>query len=284
MGLDLTIFYRGKLSGCNYDCAYCPFAKRVDSKAVLAQDAADLNKFVNWIDGQPDGRFRILFTPWGEALIRRPYQDALCRLSHMPQISRVSIQTNLSCRLNWIDDLNTETASLWCTYHPDEVSEEKFLAQCQTLSRAGISFSVGCVGTKSARPHIERLREKLPGKVYLWVNAYKDEGQNYYTDQERAVFTQIDPEFETNLKDYDSLGQPCRAGHSSVSIDGDGNVRRCHFIKDIIGNIYQGDIDAALKPQNCARQKCDCHIGYTNMEQLGLDPKFTGWAAGRIRS
>ena len=34
--MRLSILYRGPLSSCNYDCAYCPFAKRRETPAQLA--------------------------------------------------------------------------------------------------------------------------------------------------------------------------------------------------------------------------------------------------------
>lgn len=281
MVVNLSIKYRGRLSGCNYDCAYCPFAKRVDDKTALQQDAAELGRFVDWADAQ-QGQLKILFTPWGEALIRKPYQEAMIRLSHMPHVARVSIQTNLSCALGWIQQLNTDTAALWCTYHPDEVPMDKFLGQCATLDAAGLSYSVGVVGFKSAFTHIEILRDRLPASTYLWVNAYKDEGKDYYSPEDIAFLTGIDRHFEINLAQYNSLGRACDGGFKSVSIDGKGDVRRCHFIPDILGNIYDGNLDAALQPRLCTRNICDCHIGYVSIPDLELDQVFGGWALGRI--
>lgn len=284
MGLNLSIKYRGLLSGCNYDCHYCPFAKRVDDRETLARDVADLNRFVAWVEDHPNGNFRILFTPWGEALIRKPYQIALCRLSHMPQVSRVSIQTNLSCRLGWVSELDKETASLWCTYHPNEITVEKFLKQCAILDKANVSYCVGTVGTKDSFSAISTLRRKLPAHIYLWVNAYKDEGPEYYENSHIEFLESIDPYFSINLRDHPSLGRDCKAGEHAVAIDGKGDVRRCHFIPEIIGNIYDGSLEAALQPRLCNRSICDCHIGYSNIRDLELDSVFGGWALGRIIS
>lgn len=284
MGLKLSIKYRGLLSGCNYDCHYCPFAKRVDDREILARDAADLKRFVDWIEGRPDGKFSILFTPWGEALIRKPYQNALCRLSNLPQVSRVSIQTNLSCGLSWVNELDKDTASLWCTYHPEEVSADKFLNQCEKLDQAGVTYCVGTVGTKKSFSAISSLREKLPKHIYLWINAYKDEGPEYYNTADIEYLNAIDPHFSINLMDHASLGRECNAGEHTISIDGKGDVRRCHFIPDIIGNIYNGTLEDALQPRLCGRAICDCHIGYSNIPDLEMDSIFSGWALGRIRT
>ena len=284
MGLDLSVLYRGILSGCNYDCGYCPFAKRVDDKVTLQKDAQDLERFVKWVRTRGGDSLRILFTPWGEALIRKYYQSALCELSHLPQIKAVSIQTNLSCALSWAKELNPKTASLWCTYHPDQVPLDKFLQQCQRLDELGIAYSVGCVGKHELMDDIETLRKELSDDVYLWVNAFKDDGEDYYQTSHIKFLEHIDPLFSVNLNNYPSLGQACRAGHQSISVDGKGDVRRCHFISGIIGNIYETELDRILKPRLCTRNICDCHIGYSNMAELDLDKHYKGnWAFGRVR-
>ena len=92
----LRILYRGPLSSCNYDCHYCPFAKRHETAEELRRDREALERFVTWAADQNDLKLSILFTPWGEALTRRWYQQALSELSQLPQIEKVAIQTNLS--------------------------------------------------------------------------------------------------------------------------------------------------------------------------------------------
>src|SRR4051812_33954764 len=116
--LNLSILYRGPLSSCNYGCPYCPFAKHHETRDELAVDSAALARFVGWVrDQQPTGRqISVLFTPWGEALIRRWYQEALAELTHLPHVQKAAIQTNLSCRLDWVGRCDLSKLGLWCTY------------------------------------------------------------------------------------------------------------------------------------------------------------------------
>src|SRR5215213_7917665 len=103
--MNLMILYRGPLSSCNYGCQYCPFAKRDETVAQLAGDRAALDRFVEWVKQQGDRghRISVLFTPWGEALIRPWYQEALVTLTHLPHVPKAAIQTNISCKLDWLD-------------------------------------------------------------------------------------------------------------------------------------------------------------------------------------
>lgn len=218
--MDLTILYRGPLASCDYDCPYCPFAKRRDSPDRLRADRADLDRFTGWAREQTGDRLSVLFTPWGEGLTRSWYREALVGLSHEPHIDRVAIQTNLSCRTEWLDRADRDTVALWCTYHPGQTPYERFLDKTRRLAGMGIRFSVGVVGLPEHLEHARRLRGELPEEVYLWVNAA--EGHTY-TDEEAAVWTGLDPLFPFSRHPHRSAGRACRTGSTVVSVDGEGD-------------------------------------------------------------
>jgi hypothetical protein len=279
--MNLSILCRGPLSSCNYGCWYCPFAKHRESAAELADDRRALERFVGWVEDHPEHEIGILFTPWGEGLVRRWYQDALVRLTNMRHVRRAAIQTNLSCRLDWVEACDRRRLALWTTFHPTEVARGVFLARCLELDRRGVRFSVGVVGLKEHADVIEALRRELPAHVYLWINAYKDR-PDYYLDDETQRFTAIDPLFPVNNARHPSRGRPCRAGHTVIAVDGDGTIRRCHFIKQPIGNLYDPDFARALFPRLCTNDTCGCHIGYVHLEDLKLDAVFGDGVLERI--
>ncbi|HEU4328606.1 MAG TPA: STM4011 family radical SAM protein [Roseiflexaceae bacterium] len=280
--MDLSILYRGPLSSCNYGCDYCPFAKHTETAEEHARDAAALERFVGWVAARPpEDRIGVLFTPWGEALIRRRYQRALAALSQMPAVVKVAIQTNLACRLDWVEQCDKSRLALWATFHPTQIERGRFLAKCQELIRRGVRFSVGVVGMKEHAAEIAALRAALPPEVYLWINAYK-RVPDYYTPEELAHFTEIDPLFPLNTRYHPSQGRSCRAGASVISVDGDGTMRRCHFIKTPIGNLYAPDFAAALAERPCTNATCGCHIGYVHMDELGLYRVFGSGVLERV--
>jgi len=281
MALNLSILYRGSLASCNYGCPYCPFAKRHDTREALSRDYAALARFVDWIEARPADRFKILFTPWGEALIRRPYREAMTRLSHLAHLDRVAIQTNLSCELDWVAACDLRRVAFWCTYHPGEVARESFIDRCRTLDRIGARYSVGVVGLKEHLDEIDALRAALAPSIYLWVNAYK-RITDYYAPAEIERIVAIDPLFELNLEVYSSRGRACRAGEEMITVDADGNVRRCHFVRDVIGNIYDPAFEQALQPRPCSGEVCRCHIGYVHMRDLDLYTLFGDGVLERI--
>ncbi len=280
--MDLTILYRGPLASCDYDCPYCPFAKRRDSREQLRADRAALERFTAWAAAQTGDRISVLFTPWGEGLVRSWYRRALVELARLPHIRRVAIQTNLSGRTQWLaaaGSAGREKIALWCTYHPGQTPYERFLGRCGELASLEIRHSVGVVGLDTHLDEARQLRAALPEEVYLWVNAA--EGHTY-TDEEADRWTAIDPLFPYSRHPHPSAGLPCRTGESVISVDGDGTVRRCHFVRAELGNLYDGSYRAALGPRACPLAVCDCHIGYVHLETLPLYDVFAGGVLERI--
>ena len=277
---SLSILYRGDLSSCNYDCAYCPFAKHRESAEELARDRAQVERFVRWV-GTREGTTSILFTPWGEALIRPWYQEALVALSNMPRVARVAIQTNLSMALDWTSRCNLETLALWATYHPTQVRRERFVAKCRELDRRGVRYSAGVVGMKEHMDEIEALRRELDPDCYLWINAYKRES-DYYSPGDVERLRAIDPLFELNNQRHASLGENCAAGSTVISVDGEGVARRCHFIPEPLGNVYEPGFLGRLGPRVCTNSTCGCFIGYVHLERLGLYHVYEGGVLERI--
>ncbi|TDQ53793.1 STM4011 family radical SAM protein [Actinorugispora endophytica] len=279
----LSVLYRGPLASCDYDCPYCPFAKRRDTPGQLRADRAALDRFTDWVAEQaganPGTRLSVLFTPWGEGLVRSWYRAAVTRLSHLANVERVAIQTNLSGRVEWLAGCDRSTAALWATFHPGQTPYDRFLAKCRRLGELGVRFSVGVVGLPEHLADARRLRADLADGVYLWVNAA--EGRSY-TDAEAALWQELDPHFHYSRDPHRSLGLACRTGDTVVSVDGEGTVRRCHFLPTELGNLYDGSFAARLRPRPCPAASCDCHIGYVHLEPLDLYEVFRGGVLERI--
>jgi hypothetical protein len=269
----LSVLYRGRLASCNYACGYCPFAKRRDSREALARDAADLQRFVDWALAQTRP-LQVLFTPWGEAMIRKPYRHAMLALAAASHVRSAAIQTNLSGPTDWLADAPPGKLGLWCTYHPGETTLARFLDRCARVSASGARYSVGVVALREHFDDIRALRAGLAPTTYLWLNAYNDLGPGYYTDAEVAWLTSIDPWFGYNARPSRSAGRPCRAGSDAISVDGDGTVRRCHFLPQVLGNLYAQPVAELLEERTCRRRICDCYIGYAQRRDLPFVDDF----------
>jgi MoaA/NifB/PqqE/SkfB family radical SAM enzyme len=281
---ELLLNWRGPLSSCNYECSYCPFAKTVSSRAELARDEAELARFVAWCRGPEAARRRlaIRFTPWGEALIRPYYAAALVELSRLEQVAAVAIQTNLSGRLELLAAADRASLGLWATFHPTQISLERFVERCADLDAMGIRYSVGVVGLREHFEAIDQLRARLRPEVYLWINAYKSAGPGYYQPGEAERLATIDPEFPLNAVRHPSRGHPCAAGREALLVRGDGSVSRCHFVATPLGNLYTDGLDALLGDAPCPVERCGCFIGYAHLDRLGVRERFGDGLAARM--
>lgn len=278
----LSLLYRGTLASCNYACGYCPFAKKRDSRAALARDAREVARFTDWVAAQ-ERPISVLFTPWGEALERRHYRTAMQALAALPHVRQVALQTNLSGPLGWLDNMpGREKIGLWCTYHPDQTTLARFLARCARLDAMGVRHSVGVVATRAHLDAIRALRAALPAHVYLWLNAYDRRGPGYYSVEELAELDAIDPWFAQNRRPSPSRGKGCFAGETALSVDGDGELARCHFVPERLGNLYVDDLADMLQEKSCPRFKCDCYIGYAQRKDLPFQAVFGEGVLARI--
>lgn len=126
-----------------------------------------------------------------------------------------------------------------------------------------------------------RLRDDLPPHVHLWGNAAEG---HPHDDVEAGDWTALAPLFPYSRHSHRSAGLSCRTDESVISVDGAGTVRRCHFVRDEPGNLYDGSYRAALRPRACPTAVCDYHIGYVHLESLPLYDVFAGGVLERVPS
>jgi hypothetical protein len=203
----------------------------------------------------------------------------------LPQVERVTVQTNLSFDVaSFLDGVDASKLALWTTYHPGEVDEaglEELHRKWGLLRRRGVPFSVGIVGTRDNLPHARRLRQRLEQGVYLWVNAYKRE-PNYYTPAELAEVRAIDPYFDLNNQHYPSRGRPCTAGQRAVYLDDEGDLRRCFFVGEVLGNLFRDGWRRLAAPLGCPRATCHCYVGHMHTVELDFRAVYGKYLAARI--
>ncbi|MGK5023262.1 STM4011 family radical SAM protein [Janthinobacterium sp. RB2R34] len=281
---SLSFLYRGTLASCNYACGYCPFAKKQDSRTVLGRDAREVARFTGWVT-QQTRPISVLFTPWGEALVRRHYRVAMHTLAALPHVTQVALQTNLAGPLAWLSEMDANSRAkigLWCTFHPGQTTIARFLERCARLDAIGVRYSVGVVALHEHYEAIRALRAALPAQVYLWLNAYDRRGPGYYSADDLAWLDEIDPWFLQNRRPAPSRGKGCFAGETALSVDGDGELTRCHFLPERLGNLYEDKLADMLQERNCPRFKCDCYIGYAQRKDLPFQQLFGNGVLARL--
>lgn len=284
--MTLLVLFRSRLEWCNYTCHYCPWnadVTRVEAEA-FRQDAERVHRVIDRVAELPQ-RVEFFVTPKAEYLVLPYWRDAVRRLLALPQVTRVTVQTNLAFDLDaFLGQVEWRKLALWTTYHPTEV-DAGGLAELErkwgVLLERGVPFSVGVVGTRENIPHAVGLRQRLDPRVYLWVNAYKRK-KDYYTPQERRTILAIDPLFDLNDQHFPSLGRPCTAGQRAVYLDDAGDLRRCFFVGDVLGNLYRDGWATLDAPLGCPVPTCHCYVGHMHVVELDFRAVYGENLAARI--
>ena len=280
------MLFRTRLEWCNYTCHYCPWnaeLNRVPAEA-FREDEARLARVLDRVAELPR-RVEFFITPKAEYLVLPYWRDAVARLCAMPQVERVTVQTNLSFDVGaFLDSLSPGKLALWTTYHPTEVAgadREGLFDKWRLLRQRGVPFSVGIVGTRENLPHAAELRRRLDPGVYVWVNAYKRE-PDYYRPDELEAIRAIDPYFDLNNQHYPSLGKPCTAGQRAVYLDDNGDLRRCFFVGGVIGNLFADGWKTLDAPACCPVRTCHCYVGQMHVVELDFRSVYGHCLAARI--
>src|SRR5439155_13602498 len=95
--MSLLVLFRTRLEWCNYTCGYCPWnatVRRVPTEEFVA-DEQRLNRIVTRVAELPR-RVEFFITPKAEYLVLPYWRAAVARLCSLPQVERVTVQTNLS--------------------------------------------------------------------------------------------------------------------------------------------------------------------------------------------
>ena len=89
-------------------------------------------------------------------------------------------------------------------------------------------------------------------------------------------------ELATNAAKYGALSNDIGTVTLAWSVDGDGELRRCHFIPTRLGNLYADPLEQVVQERRCSRLRCDCFIGYAQRRDLPLHEQFGNGLLARI--
>lgn len=273
----LEVLYRGTLKSCNYHCSYCPFSKHQSSGRELVRDREQWEHFVRTVEERAEVlRVRALMVvPYGEALIHPWYWEGLARLSALAGGEAVGAQTNLSFPVSESMECFRRNGGdpgklhLWGTFHPEMVSIEAFCETCRQLLKEHVRLCVGAVGVPENLTCIRKLREELPGGLYLWINRM-DGLRRAYTEEETEAFWEIDPYFLRELACVPSDPGMC---YGRCFVEGDGKVRLCN-ISRASGQSWDGLWEERQGPKHmqiravCGRKYCSCYLAYGGRQDV----------------
>lgn len=291
----IRIWYVAPQRLCNFHCTYCvstgEWAKdaRIDWKR--AEDPVNFRRTLDWFAAQ-ESPLGVRLATLGEPFASRQFLEGAAWLSNQPNIRFVELVTNaslLKSRLRTFGQTADLTRiSLWATYHPTEITIDRFMGNVLAARDHGCFVVVNALLFPDTITGIEALRERtreegIHFNVDLGYHPEADTGTYSKSadvvplvdtaDWHReALRLGVDPDLlSANLVGLnDVTGQPCSAGHRYFFIGIDGDVYGCSRYYDLqhnrLGNVL--DEGFGLPRRELPWAACAAPYGCSNKEDF----------------
>jgi MoaA/NifB/PqqE/SkfB family radical SAM enzyme len=302
----LKIWYVAPQRLCNFHCSYCvsrgDYSKSNKINWKNPKDIEGFKKVINWISKRP---FKIGFRlgSLGEPFTSCDFLDQVAWLTNQKNIQFVELLTNGSLLKEGLQKLQKKGAefeklSLWISYHPSQISLDKFIDNARFAQEIYKCFVVvnGIIFPDNIE-YIKNLR-KATNEYNLRFNL--DLGYNPTVPSIRNDIFDIDKSIPI-LKHYPNLntlielgmnkkvlqanitamekpeGQLCSAGQDYIFIAINGDVYPCSSYcvlkHDKLGNILENENAIQLRPGKW--KQCTVKSGCCNKEDF-LNLKLAG--------
>jgi acyl-CoA thioesterase-1 len=277
--------YNGRECMCNYRCPYCYYSYSPKSKNYFWGNIDDWHTAFK----QSFKNQRLIFyLAFGEPTLGEAFYEVVNMIESEPKWS-LRITTNLSQDFERL--MNTRLAkegrlNINASFHPTQISIEKFLKQLQFLRNHGVESPVVYVMWP---PHLKRFEADFKlffrNNFLVHIRRFKGnfKGKHYpeaYTDSERQFIARFcdDATIKYMLNEKTVLDRQTYSGLHFFIVDSTGNVGMdsdCFFFyskfRTIYGNIIQ---DHMLKlpleppeyPEECIEGTVD---GVSNYIETG---------------
>lgn len=255
---------------CNFSCSYCcckghrrhPFSERQFGQTqkiwdLLSQLEDSLLVRINF-DGET------LFDPWAK--------KCAGYISRIPNVRICEFFTNNSIPPEeYLDRIDPKNTTFNCSFHPEQISLEKFMSHIDILRKAGCEVIANMVIPPELTEEVPRICEIFKKKAIRFRPCIL---QGYYRG--RVYPHDYSPEQLEILKkhyysplEFDFMmgrspkGLDCYAGVDMINIFLDGSVRRCSIGKiGRVGELVSGKLKLKKTPYPCSHPDCVnfCHM------------------------
>lgn len=297
---DVKIWYVAGQRLCNFDCVYCvSTGEWSKSRAHDWRHPADKDTFasiVRWIGTRPYP-VAVRLGSLGEPFASTDFLDKagwLTRQSHVRYVELLSNAALLHRRLPAMEaSANLGKLSLWLTYHPGQISLERFIANAVFAQEEyGCFVVVNLLVFTSDTEAIVRTRDAArEAGLRVNVDLGYDPAAPSQAFTEAADLSRAVPLLRTGADPVGTVaalggeaaltraaligltsprGRACRAGHDYVFIDIHGQVYRCsrYAVLDEhpYGNVLDPGFELPLRAERWA--PCEAGGGCCNKEDF----------------
>jgi len=246
---------------CNYKCPYC--YNQGDPNNYDFFSVHDGSEWLNAFRSKFEGRDLELYFTGGEVFVYKDFLEFLPKISNEPNVKWIQIDTNGSLTSKYLSILDPQKVSLMMTFHPTQVSLDKFIEEAQKLQEHGVLKMVNYVAYPFEIETLNKYLEKFT-KLGIFLNVtWNINAIPEYDDFAWKVICNLTTPEDTNYILRNSVyGKSCLAGVCYANIDMYGNLYRCHGISKI-GNIFDNKIELLKEAKPCKTIYCDCSVRYS---------------------
>jgi len=255
---------------CNFKCTYCfcsgqrrhPFSEKhyIQTQHIwnqLSRVEDSLLVRINF-DGE------ILFDAWAT--------KCALFINRIPNVKICEFFTNNSIDpTTYLDRIDPQKTTFNCSFHPEQISLEKFLTHIDVLRKAGCDVIANMVVPPERIEDIPYLcktfkEEGIRFRPCILHGYYK--GKVYPHDYSPAALEILKSHYYSPIEfDYmmgkSPKGLDCFAGVDMINIFMDGSVRRCSISKiGKVADLVKGRVKLKQRPYPCPHDDCVnfCHM------------------------
>jgi MoaA/NifB/PqqE/SkfB family radical SAM enzyme len=248
-------------SRCNYKCPYCYNLGKPDCPDFFSVHG--ISEWVNALRYQFSEHDLELYFTGGEVFIYKKFLEFLPIITNEQNVKLIRIDTNGSLTSRFLSILDPKKVRLMMTFHPTQVSFDKFLEEAIKVNEHGILEMVNYVAYPFEIETINKYLEIFT-KHDIFLNvSWNINARLEYDDLSRnAILNLVTPEDAKYVLRNPVYGKPCLAGVCYVEMDLNGNLYRCHG-RPKLGNLFDGKIELPKRSKPCRNIYCDCSVRYS---------------------
>ena len=294
----LDVWYVAPLRRCNFKCSYCVCnqPKILDSNEWHREgDLKNHLAVMKWISRLPY-KIRLRLSTAGEPFVSKDFLNSVANLSHAENLEFIEILTNGSYTKDqfekFISSSRPDKLSLWMTYHPQEISLEKFLESAILAKDLKVPVVVHALLFPDSVESTKIMQEKcvlngIPFHLGLGLNVnnvYQGMGpvpaatDNNIPSDVLAMNVAF-PQLVYQVAEK-PMGAMCSAGHDYIYINSRAEVFQCNTYSAKLPVFKMGtpvDLNFKLslrkeKYSQClSKHACRCVEDYQHLQVAAMD-------------
>jgi len=225
---------------CNFKCSYCIINNLKIKERRFNKEDFQQTKFIWDLLSKIEDSIHVRINFHGEIFADKWAKECGFYINKISNVKVFEIITNNSINpKKYMDKLDLVKSSFNCSYHPEFITLENFINNCNILKKAGCEVFANMVCTPQIISKIPKIYNRFEkSDIELKLQAFQTHGFKYlekqypkdYTIKERKIlkkYFDCKEGYEYSVERKRTKGLDCYAGVNMINIFLNGAVRRC---------------------------------------------------------